>query len=86
MFTIIYSNKEYFHKNGKIILFESIEEAKEFLTFFINYSIQRLTQEGRIHEEIITLKMISQNSKIVPVDFDINTIECGTILCKELKG
>ena len=84
MFTIM-RGREYFHKNGKIILFETSEEANEFLNYFIRYSIQRLHNEGRVAEAMSASMIITQQSRLTPVDFDINTVDCGVVYCKDLR-
>ena len=84
MFTIM-RGREYFHKDGKIILFETSEEANEFLNYFIRYSIQRLHNEGRVAEAMSASMIITQQSRLTPVDFDINTVDCGVVYCKDLR-
>ena len=84
MFTIM-RGREYFHKNGKIILFETPEEANEFLNYFIRYAIQRLHNEGRVAEAMSAPMVITQQSRLTPVDFDINTVNCGVVYCKDLR-
>ena len=84
MFTIM-RGLEYFHKDGKIILFENPQEANEFISYFIHYSVQRLQSEGRMGEAMSAPIIITQQTRITPVDFDINTIECGVVYCKDLR-
>ena len=84
MFTIM-RGREYFHKDGKIILFETPEEANEFLNYFIRYAIQQLHNEGRTAEAMSAPMVITQQSKLTPVNFDINTVECGVVYCKDLR-
>ena len=84
MFTIM-RGLEYFHKDGKIILFENHQEANEFISYFIHYSVQRLQSEGRMGEAVSAPIIITQQTRITPVDFDINTVECGVIYCKDLR-
>ena len=83
MFTIMHQSGLYFHNKGRIILFESQEEVNNFMNMFIQYSINRLMQEGRIHE-IIQAQMIPNQCKISSVDFDIEKVKCGTVLAREL--
>ena len=85
MFTIMNSNGEYFHKEGKIILFENQEEANNFINYFIRYSVQRLHNEGRATEAMSAPMVILQRSKLAPVDFDINAVECGVVYCRDLR-
>ena len=84
MFTIM-RGQEYFHKNGKIVLFENPQEANEFLACLIHYSVQRLQSEGRTAEAMSAPMIIAQQSKLTPVNFDINTVECGVVYCKDLR-
>lgn len=83
MFTIMYQDRLYFHNKGRIILFESQEEAQNFMNMFIQYSMGMLAQNGDIHA-VIEVQMLPTQCKIVAVDFDIDKIECGTILAREL--
>ena len=83
MFTIM-RGREYFHKDGKIILFESPQEANEFINYLIRYSVQRLQKEGSLRDALSAPMIIAQQSKLTPVDFDINTVECGVVYCKDL--
>lgn len=84
MFTIM-RGREYFHKDGKIILFESPQEANEFINYLIRYSVQRLKKEGSLSEALSAPMIIAQQSQLTPVDFDINTVECGVVYCKDLR-
>ena len=83
MFTIM-RGREYFHKDGKIILFENHQEANEFINYLIRYSVQLLQIEGRVAEAMSTPMIITQQSRLTPVDFDIDTVECGVVYCKDL--
>ena len=83
MFTIM-RGREYFHKDGKIILFESPQEANEFIKYLVHYSVQRLEREGRLGEALTAPMIITQQSQLTPVDFDIDTVECGVVYCKDL--
>ena len=84
MFTIM-RGQEYFHQDGKIILFETPEEANEFLNYFIRYAVQRLHNENRTVEAMSAPMIITHQSRLTPVDFDINAVECGVIYCKDLR-
>lgn len=86
MFTIMRPNREYFHSQGKIIIFETPEEANAFIKAFIQYSVQRLHAEGRTQEAMTAPMVIMQESNLVPVDFDIDTVECGVVFCKDLRN
>lgn len=84
MFYIIHSSGLYFHNKGRIILFESQQEAQYFLELFSQYSMQRLAQEGN-PMKIMQVPIVLQNEcNIIPVNFDIEKVECGTILASEL--
>lgn len=85
MFTIMRPHREYFHSQGKIIIFETPEEANAFIEAFIQYSVQRLHAEGRIQEAMTAPIVIMRESNLVPVDFDIDTVECGVVFCKDLR-
>lgn len=80
----MHKNGLYFHNKGRIILFESQQEAQNFAEMFIQYSTNRLAQEGRIGEVMQVPIMVMHECEIIPVNFDINNIKCGTILMREL--
>ena len=84
MLVIQHSSGLYFHNKGRIILFESQQEAQYFLELFSQYSMQRLAQGGQ-PMAVIQIPMVLQNEcKIVPVNFDIDKVKCGTVLASEL--
>lgn len=84
MLVIIHQSGLYFHNKGRIILFESQQEAQYFLELFSQYSMQMLAQEGN-PMKIMRVPIILQNEcRIIPVDFDIEKVECGTVLANEL--
>lgn len=84
MFVIIHQSGLYFHNKGRIILFESQQEAQYFLELFSQYSMQMLAQEGN-PMKIMQVPIILQNEcRITSVDFDIEKVECGTVLASEL--
>lgn len=85
LFVIKHSNGTYFHNKGRIILYESPEQATRFLKEFIEYTMNRLVQEGADHMEIMTAPMIIQtHSRIMEIDFDVDTVECGTVYAIDL--
>lgn len=84
MFVIQHVSKLYFHNKGRIILFESQQEAQGFMEMFINYSMNELGRQNRLGETMQVPIVVMHECKIIPVDFDINTVECGTVLCREL--
>lgn len=84
MLVIIYQSGLYFHNKGRIILFESQQETQYFLELFSQYLMQKLAQDGQVMS-IMQVPMILQGKcKIVPVNFDIDKVECGTVLASEL--
>lgn len=84
MFVIMHQSGLYYHNKGRIILFESQQEAQNFMEMFINYSMNELGKEGRMAETMQVPIVVMHQCRIVPVDFDIDTVECGTVLCREL--
>jgi hypothetical protein len=74
------SKNYYFQNKGKIILFENSDDAIYFLQNFMNYAMQRATQENPM---LIFEVMGSQNTiKIIESDFDLDKVE--TIIYQEL--
>lgn len=84
MFTIMHTSGAYFHNKGRIILFVSEQEANNFIQMFIQYSISRLGQEGRIGEVMQVPVFVMHECTITPVDFDVENVECGTVMASEL--
>ena len=64
-------------------MFESQQEASNFINMFIQYSMSRLSQEGRV-EDVMSVPMVINKCKIISVDFDINNVKCGTIFARDL--
>lgn len=84
MFVIIHKSGLYFHNKGRIILFESQQEAQYFLELFSQYSMQRLAQDGQVMA-VMQVPIILQNECVItPVNFSIEKVECGTVLSSEL--
>ena len=83
MFYIIHSSGLYFHNKGRIILFESQDEAQNFVEMFIQYSTNRIMQENPMEVMQVPIT-IMRECKIATVDFDINEIKCGTVLAYDL--
>lgn len=81
---VVKHDKLYFHDKGRIILFETPQEAETFVNGFIQYSTNRLAQEGRMGEAMQAPIIIMSQCKILPMDFGIDDITCGTVLMKEL--
>lgn len=85
LFCIIRRNGTFYHNKGRIILFESEQEASNFINLFIQYSTQRLIDETKDPFKGMEAPMkIMQDSQIIPVEFDIDNVECGVVFAKEL--
>lgn len=85
LFIIKHSNGTYFHNKGRIILYESPEQATRYMQEFIEYAMNRLVQEGANQMEIMTVPMtVQMNSHIMNIDFDIDEVECGTVYATDL--
>ena len=55
-----------------------------FLELLSQYSMQRLAQDGQVMA-VMQVPIILQNEcMITPVNFNIEKVECGTVLCREL--
>lgn len=85
IYTIQQGDGAYFHKDGKIILFESEGEVNEFLNCFAQYSVDRLSREGNMSKAVSAPIMIMSNSVVKPVDFDIDTVPCGVIYARDMR-
>ena len=85
IYTIQQRDGTYFHKGGKIILFETDGEINEFLNYFVQYSVDRLSREGRMREAMTAPMRIMTESVAMPVDFDINTVPCGIIYARDMR-
>ena len=84
LYVIKDSNGYYFHNKGKIILYESQNQANRYLKEFIQYAIQRVTKEQGTHATISVPIIIMNNSYIMPIDFEIDEVECGTIYATDI--
>lgn len=84
MLVIRHRSGAYFHNKGRIILFESEQEASNFMNMFIQYSTNRLAQERRVEEVMKVPIFVMSECEIIPVDFDIKKVECGTVTAREL--
>lgn len=85
MYVIKKKDGMYFHKDGKIILFENQRQINEFLNQFVQYSVNRLVREGRKQEAMTAPMTIMSGSIAMPVDFDIDTVPCGVIWAGDLR-
>ena len=84
LYAIKTNDGAYFHNKGKIILFESKRQASLYLKEFTMYAVNRLAQEGNPHEAMTAPIIIQNNSNIMPIDFDIDEVECGTVYATDL--
>ena len=75
-------NGYYFHKKGKIIIFENPKEAELCLQNFYQYCMQRLLQESG-PQGIFELQGIFSYLEIIEKDYQEETA-CGTIYCHEI--
>lgn len=75
LYVIKDSQGYYFHNQGRIILFETPDQANRYLQEFVQYAAAR--------GGIFPLTVMS-NSHIMPVDFDINNVECGTVYAADI--
>lgn len=73
----------YFHKEGKIILFNTVEEAIMFIQMFNQYSTERLLSEQG-PEGIFELHSVMTLLTIIEEDFE-EIPPCGVISFEEIK-
>ena len=84
MFIVQHNSGLYFHNKGRIILFESQEEAQYFMELFEKYSMHQLAQNGD-PMAIMQVPMVLRSECVIKLlDFDLNEIECGTVMASEL--
>lgn len=78
-------SRAYFHNKGRIILFETEQEAQNYANLFSQYSTDRLMREGRM-SEVIGVPMYMSGCQIIraDTDFNIEKVKCGTVLAREL--
>ena len=76
-------NGYYFHKKGKIILFNSADEAQYMLNGLLQYSINRKMQEEQDPFGIMTVQQTISQFALIERDFKEEP-ECGTINFSEL--
>ena len=76
-------NGYYFHKKGKIILFNSADEAQYMLNGLLQYSINRKMQEDQDPFAIMEIQQIISQFALMERDFQSEP-ECGTINFSEL--
>lgn len=83
MIVIKHRNGYYFHKKGKIILFNTPEEANLILNKFLEYAIQRRINETQNPMAIIEVQQILNGFQIIEQDF-MEEPKCGTVLFQDL--
>ena len=76
-------NGYYFHKEGKIILFNTPEEVIAFINMFNQYCMQRLVSE-RGPEGIFELHSVMPLLNIIEEDFE-EIPPCGVINFEDIK-
>lgn len=73
----------FFHRKGKIIVFDDIEQAQAMLNGFYQYSAQRLISEGG-PQRIFELQYVMSLLQIVEKDF-VEIPKCGLIHFKDIQ-
>ena len=72
---VIKTGEIYWHKDGQIILYQNIDEAKMHIQSFIEYAMNRVIAEAGPNIDPFKLMnvqpTIMMNSKIMPIDFDL---------------
>ena len=76
-------NGYYFHKKGKIILFNSADEAQYMLNGLLQYSINRKMQEQQDPFAIIKVQQVVNQFALIEQDFQEEP-ECGIVNFSEL--
>ena len=76
-------NGYYFHEKGKIILFETPEEANALLNSFYQYAIAKLVSETG-PQGIFEVQHIISAFNIIEKNF-IETPPCGIVYFKDIK-
>lgn len=86
MYVIKQQDGSYFHKDGKIILFENERQFNDFLNGFVQYSVERLSREGRAQEAMSAPIRIMTGSRVMSIDFEIDKAPCGVIWATDLMN
>ena len=72
---VIKTGEIYWHKDGQIILYQNIDEAKMHIQSFVEYAMNRVIAEAGPNIDPFKLMNIQptimMNSKIMPIDFDL---------------
>ena len=84
MFIIMHSSGLYFHKKGKIILFDSKEQAQYFLNGFIQYSTNEFAQQGDMDMAMQAPIIIMNEFRIMMASENIEEVECGVVYARDL--
>lgn len=81
--------EQYFHKEQKIILFRTPQEAELYLNEFINYAIHRAIAEADEPAPFVMMRVrdVLASCQILPIDFDMErNPDVKTIWMHELKS
>ena len=84
MLVIQHKSGLFFHNKVRIILFESEQEATYFMRLFSQYASYMVAQTGDPMGMMQVTRVLTTECQILPVTFNINTVECGTVLASEL--
>ena len=82
MYYIYYEPNYYIHNKGKIILFQTPEEAMNFIQQFIGYSANRAVREGKNPLNVIMAQNAMQIKEFHAKEFE--TASCGFINFSDL--
>ena len=83
MYIIMHSSGLYFHKKGKIILFDSQEQAQYFLNGFIQYSTNEFARQGDMGMAMKAPIIIMQECGIILANENIEDVECGVVYARD---
>ena len=72
------TNGLYFSNKGRIILFNTPQEAEVFLQAFSQYAFNRIGQETQDPFELLNFQKIMSEIRILELDFE-GTPPCGII-------
>ena len=74
----------YFHCKGKIILFESVQQAQIYLQRFIQWGAQKHLENGDQGAAMTFPMIVQSQTKLMEIDFDPDTVPCGTVYATDL--
>lgn len=83
MFIIMHSSGLYFHSKGKIILFDSQEQAQDFLNCYIQYSVNEFARQRDMSMAMQAPIIIMQECRIMMANEDIENVECGVVYARD---